>query len=175
MAVLFSITLISFPSVLVGVASAQTGYPPGTTTTSVAPGASAGTVVLGATITARVCGLAGGSSATVTADGQPAGAVTADASGCVVTAVKGLSITNALVNGVSVPITCGANSLTFTGTGPTGASLVQTVAFSVNCAVTAAIVFTGSNVLKWLLAALILLAFGALFLIAERRRARTTA
>jgi hypothetical protein len=176
MAALFSITLLSLPIAFVGVASAQTGYPPGTTTTSVAPGGgNAGTVPLGGTITATASGFSPGSSTTLLVDGQAAGSVTVGANGVASVSIKVLSATTALVNGVSIPITCGANSVTFTGTSPTGAALTQTISFSVNCAVSAGIVFTGANVFKWLLAALVLLALGALFLIAERRRSRTIA
>src|ERR1700730_15412277 len=116
MASLFGITLLSLPTAFVGVAQAQTGYPPGTTTTTTpTTGTGGGTVVLGGTIRISASGYAAGSTATVFVDGNAAGSATASATGVLGLSIKAVSATTALVNGVLVPITCGANSVTFTG------------------------------------------------------------
>jgi hypothetical protein len=176
-AALFSITLLSLPTAFVGVAAGQTpGYPPGTSTTTIAPGVSGGgTVGVGGTVAVQACGYKPGSSINVSINGQPATTTTAKATGCGHATITLVSTTSAVVSGVDPAITCGANTATFSGANAAGTAVVQTVGFSVNCAVSAGIVFTGANIFKWLLAALGLFALGALFLVAERRRSRNLA
>jgi hypothetical protein len=175
-AALFIVTLLSFPTAFIGVAQAQTGYPPGTTTTVPGgAGSGGGTVAIGATLNVEACGYRAGSTVNVSIDGQAATTTIAKATGCGRISIKPVSSTNAVVSGIDPAITCGANNAVFTGVSSAGASISQTVGFSINCAVSAGIVFTGANISKWLLAALVLLALGALILLAERRRSRTIA
>jgi hypothetical protein len=87
------------------------------------------------------------------------------------------------VNGVSVNGVCGSNSVVGTGANQQGGTLTQTDSFTINCAaapITGApgsssgsgLAVTGANILRFTGAALLLLAFGAILVIADRRRGR---
>jgi hypothetical protein len=170
-----------------GVAQADP-YPPGTTTTTQAGGGGGGgggggTVqqgnqqggshVLGEEFTTEGCGFAPNSTETLTVDDQAAGTKKADANGCITVRIKIISSTKADVNDpVRVTIRCGSND--WTATGPAGSGTGQfrlVTAFDVACtARSGGTAFTGANVARWTLVAIVLIVLGGGLVLADRRR-----
>lgn len=158
-----------------GVAQAQTGYPPGTTTlpACVAGNVNAGNVSVGQTITFTLCGnyTAGGTD-TITVNGAVVLTKT-PTNGAVIVVVTVVSQTVATVSDpVNVAIVCGTNTVTATGPGTPGTS---TGTFNLECSPTTTtstgLAFTGANIMKALLIALVLIVAGvALFILGRRRR-----
>ncbi len=122
----------------------------------------AGTVAVGQTITVTLCGpFAPGSTETVTVNGESLGTAVAGANGAVMVVI---SITSR---------NCGANKVVATGPDMAGAIVMSSGTYSVMCKRAASagpLAFTGANVFKALLAALLLIAAGAGLVIAQRRR-----
>jgi len=160
-----------------GMAYGQTTptYSPGTSVPACTSGAAdAGSVAPGQTATFNLCGVfKPGSNVILTVDGQAAGTKVASSAGVVPVVITVTSATTASVNDpVIVNVNCGANTVVATGTGPSGGT--QTGTFAVPCAATTAsgVAFTGANVMKGLLVALLLIAVGAALVLAQRRRRR---
>jgi hypothetical protein len=85
------------------------------------------------------------------------------------------------VNGVTVNGVCGSNSAIGVGPNTQGGTLTQTDLFTVNCAAapvstpttgTGGLAVTGANIIRFGGAALLLIAFGAVLVFADRRRGR---
>jgi hypothetical protein len=186
-----------------GAAQAQVGYPPGTTTvpappptTTTVPGTTttvpsatttvtspctagdvnAGIVAVGKTITFTLCGGYSGAPVTITVNGTSAGTKT-PVNGAVTVVVTVVSQTVLQINDpINVAAVCGTNQVVTSGTGTPGAS---TGTFTVACTTAVAgngggLAFTGANILRFLLAALVLIAAGTALVLFQRRRRQTS-
>ncbi len=169
-------------------AMAQTpGYPP--TCNPVDGVQDAGSHQIGETFKANllpVCLFNPGSNVNVTVNGQAVGAKVAAADGSITVTVRVVSATElAIEDPVSVSGQCGPN--TIVGNGPSataGRNVTQTANFTVICpgvngpggnggAVTpvkGSVAFTGANIAKWALVALVLIGVGGLLVALNRRR-----
>lgn len=181
--------------------AATTGYPgTATTTTTTAPTTTATTgapgtptnpipVSTGATVTIvigngatviSVAGFAAGSTATITIDGQVVSLkIIANAQGELLVTFT-ITDPHIVING-STPIVAntGANSVTLSGTGPSGNVITKT--FTVNIPATAAtttsssssssLAFTGADIAATVVGGLALIAMGTLLVVLTRRRA----
>jgi len=159
-AAIFTTTIAATALFGIGKAAAQTGYPPAppTTVLCTAGNIDAGTVGLGQTITITLCG-----------PFQPGSTVAVNVGATqIATAVGAVTVT---VTGA----TCGANDLVATGPGEGAATATSTATFTVTCARPSSsadgLAFTGANIYKYLLAALVLIAIGAMLVLLHRRRA----
>ena len=163
--------------------SAQTGYPPGVCT-PVTSAQDAGAHNIGDVFTVRmvpVCLFDAGAIVGISVNGQGIGTKAADAGGGVSLQVRVVSATQLEIDDpVTVAGQCGANNIV--ATGPSSAARAQvthTANFTVLCpgaqpasAVRGRVAFTGANLLRWGAIALVLIAAGAFFVYADRRRAR---
>lgn len=139
------------------------------------PGGALG-VSVGGTATPSLCGFAPGSTVTLTIDGQPIGSLTAGSDACVTFPVSVLSTSKSQVLGLTIATTCGANSVSGSGTGASGSATTASTSFSVICATSSTgIVFTGSNSSRDLKFGGGLFLIGALVVFAFRRRERQQA
>lgn len=158
-----------------GTASAQTGYPPGT---SVPAGTtSAGkSLTIGDTITVTLCAnFAAGAPVTVSVNEH--GVLTkTPTNGCVVVLITALS-TKVLQVGdpVNVAANCGTNTITATGPSDTGGTTSASTTINLVCPSTATttprrLAFTGTNVAIGLAGAFLLIVLGLLLVGFQRRR-----
>lgn len=165
---------------------------PGTTTGGGGGGGTqnGGTHVLGETFVNEVCGFQPGAPVSLVTNGQPTGSAIADPNGCVAVTVRVISTSQVQVNGITVGSVCGANHVIAAGPSNAAGPFVQTDTFTVNCGVapasaisptsptsatrasTGGLAFTGANVLRLGGAAVLLLLFGGLLVVADRRRGR---
>lgn len=160
-----------------GVAGAQTGYPPGTTTVPacVAGNVNAGNVAVGQTITFTLCGnFTAGTTDTITVNGAVVLTKTPTNGADVVVVTITSQTVAAVGDPVNAAIVCGTNTVTATGPGTPGTS---SGTFNLECATptttSSGLAFTGANVLMGLLIALVLIVVGALIVIFQRRRHQT--
>lgn len=158
-------------------AGAQTPYQAGG---CASPTVDAGAHAIGSSFSFVLgCPFDPGSTVTITVNGQTVGTKTADASGAVTVNVTVVSQTVLQINDpVTAPGQCGPNSVVATGpaNGSTGSI---TGGFTVLCpagVVTAVprrgVAFTGANILRWGAVAMLLVAVGAVLIVADRRRAK---
>lgn len=152
-------------------ACGQPGYP-GCSTSTTSKGSSQvqgeGNVRPGQSKTFEACGFQPGSTASVTFNGQSAGTVTADSSGCVHVQADVLANCPAVrVNGVSFIARQGRNDAVVNGTGSNGASRSVDFVFTVTCNGTAR---TGADTARWALFGLVLVLVGAAIVVLARRR-----
>jgi hypothetical protein len=141
-----------------------------------APGTGALGVAIGGTTSPTLCGFAPGSTVTVMIDGQPVGSLTAGSDACVTFPVSVLSSSKSQVLGLTIATTCGANSVSGSGTGANGTATTASTSFSVICATASTgIVFTGSNSVRDLEFGGGLFVIGGLLVFAFRRRERQAA
>jgi hypothetical protein len=165
-----------------GVAGAQTtttggGYPPPSNCLNNSTVLNLGTVVVGGTISTRlkpVCPFVPGSTVNMNVNGGNGGTKIAGNDGAVPVNLLIQSLTTGLLNDpVSVPVACGNNNVTASGTSATGPTSI-TGRFNLSCAAAAAptsnVAFTGANILRWSLGAAALIGIGALFVLGSRRR-----
>ena len=172
--------------VLVPAAGAQTGYPPGACTATVGS-QDAGAHAIGSSfsvVLAPTCALSPGALVSIVVNGQAVGTKAAAANGTVTVNVTVASATQLIINDpVTVAGQCGTNTIVATGPSAAagGATVTQTATFTVLCPTGVAVAtpvsrgrvaFTGANVLRWGAVALVLLAVGALLVVADRRRAK---
>ena len=161
-----------------GAVAQTSGYPPPVNCLNGNTVVNLGTINVGQTLVGRlvpVCPFIPGSTVSMTVNGAGGGTKVAAVDGSVPVNLLALSSTTGQLNDpVTVPIQCGSNSITASGSsasGPTEASAI----FAVNCAVaaqaaTGRVAFTGANILRWSLGALALIGLGALFVLGSRRR-----
>ncbi len=169
-------------------AMAQTpGYPPTCNASDIPQ--DAGTHNVGDTfkvVLAPPCIFTPGASVNVTVNGTSVGTKIADSNGAVTLTVRSVSATEMVIDDpVSVTARCGVN--TAVGTGPSavaGRNVTQTANFTLVCpgvngpggnggAVTpvkGSVAFTGANIAKWALVALVLIGVGGLLVALNRRR-----
>jgi len=175
----------------------STEYPPGPCTAE-NTSQNLGTFQIGNTVTGPLtpspCAFVPGSAVAMAVNGAGAGTKAANGSGGVFVSLQINSATSGLLNDpVTVPLRCGANTITASGqtlggvtgqggniTGgptPNGPATV-TGHFTVVCPGAAAaapsaagrVAFTGANILRWSMAAAALIAIGILFMLGSRRR-----
>ena len=165
---------------MVGSASAQTGYPPGpcTVTASVA---SLGNFNVGQTFTATLiptCAWTSGTNVTVTVNGVAVGTKVAKADGTVTITVRITSATSMEVDDpVSVPTVCGQNTIVAGGASKVAnANVVHTTTFGVVCpaatTTTTRIALTGANILRMVGVAGLAVLIGTLIVSGVRKRRR---
>ncbi len=173
-AALTGVVMLAATVVGVGAASAQTTptYTPGTSTGPLCTGGpvNAGNVSIGQTVTFMLCGpFQPGATAAINVNGTAAGSKTVASNGTVTIVITINSATSGTVNDpVTVPVTCGSNTATATSGG-----VSQTGTFNLICGSTtktSGLAFTGANVMKAVLAALLLIAIGGALVLAQRRR-----
>jgi hypothetical protein len=156
-------------------AHAQQGYPGSTTSTAGESSSQVRDIGLerpGHPFTAEACGFQPGSTVNVSFNGGSAGTATVDSSGCVHVAGEVLAACPQVrINGIVFTGHTGANSIVNSGTGSNGASRTVTVKFNISCAAGSGTARTGANILRWVIAALALIAVGAFLIVADRRRA----
>ncbi len=179
-AVIVGLTMLLSVATGFGAASAQTTpgtYTPGTSVPATCIGNSedAGTVAIGQTVTVVLCGpFQPGANESISVDGQFAGVKEAAANGTVTIVITVLSTTQSQVNDpITVRTVCGPNTATATGPGQTSATALQTGKFRVVCGPeteTGGLAFTGTNVIKAGLTALLLIVIGGALVLAQRRR-----
>jgi hypothetical protein len=173
---------IGFALTPAAAAVAQTsGYPPPANCVNNPTGQNLGTINVGQTLSTTmtpVCIFIAGSTVNMTVNGASGGTKTANAQGGVPVNLTAVSQTSGSLNDpVTVPIQCGANSITASGNSATGPTST-TGTFTLNCAAAAGtsttpssgVAFTGANILRWSLGALALIGIGALFVLGSRRR-----
>jgi hypothetical protein len=164
-----------------GVALAQTtttagGYPPPPNCANNPTAQNLGTIAVGGTVSGDltpVCPFVAGSTVNMTVNGASGGTKTASSRGSVHVTLQVNSRTSGSLNDpVTVPVQCGNNLITASGTSATGPTSVSG-AFTLSCAAAAvpsSVAFTGANILRWSLGALALMGIGALFVLGSRRR-----
>jgi LPXTG-motif cell wall-anchored protein len=183
-------------------AGAQT-YPTGSTTPTTAGNTSgsinAGTLGSGGTVSVDVCGFAPGSTVTITLNGGAVTTATVGSNGCATITIQVVSPGTALgrpvfaaaglqlaqtssslkINGVAATgLPPGQqNTIGATGTGSNLATRTVNVFFTTSTSATSGsgLPRTGVMILRWALAALGLIAIGALLVVADRRRNRKSA
>ena len=129
-----------------------------------------GVLVGGTKFNNEVCGFQPNSTVTVTFNGTNVEQQTTDANGCARQVVETSCPPAATIDGHRFDAKAAdENRLVVSGTGADGQPLSQTDTFGVRC-VGGKSAFTGANVLRWTIAALVLIAIGALFVVADRRR-----
>ena len=173
-------------TVLAPAAGAQTGYPPGPCTATIGS-QDAGAHAVGTSFTvvlSPTCAFSAGALVNIVVNGQAIGTKAASANGTVTVNVTVASATQLVINDpVTVAGQCGTNTIVATGPSAAagGATVTQTATFTVLCPTGVAVptpvargrvAFTGANVLRWGAVALVLLAVGALLVVADRRRAK---
>jgi hypothetical protein len=135
-----------------------------------------GNASVGGTISGDLCGFPAGSQATVNVNGTGGQTGPTDANGCKHVTIQISSQTQGILGDpVNVTIQCGSNSVTATGSGVTsnGTFNVVCAAATPAAAPTSRVAFTGANILRWSVAAVALLALGALMVWGTRRRRPT--
>lgn len=173
----------------------------GTTTTLSTTGPTsgsinAGTLGIGGTVSVDVCGFVPGSTVSLTFNGAPAGTATVGSNGCATITIQVVNPGTALgrpvfaVAGLQLAATGSTvkingqtftglppgqtNTIVATGTGTNGAARTVSVFFTTSVGnATSPLVRTGAMILRWSLAALALIAVGALLVLADRRRGRS--
>ena len=167
------LVVVTVAMVMVAAHPAGAQYP-GTTSTTLAPTSqNLGTLAIGSETTAVSCGFQPGT-ATVRLNGGTSIADTVDSDGCARTTVAVLSASQVRVEGTTTAATCANNVLSVTGTATGGGSRTVTTSFAIACPDGGALPRTGAMILRWSLGAGALLAVGALFVLAGRRRNTTT-
>jgi len=166
--------LLAALTALVVVALPAAAQYPGTTSTTVAPtNQTLGTLAVGAETTVLSCGFQPGS-ASVSLNGQTSVSDTADADGCVRTALAVLSASQVRVEGATRAATCTNNVLSVTGTAAGGGARTVTTSFGIDCPSGGGggggLPRTGAMILRWSLGGGALLAVGALLVLSGRRR-----
>jgi hypothetical protein len=135
-----------------------------------------GTVGVGGTVAGDLCGFKPGASETTSVNGTGNLAGTVGANGCKHFTVKINSQTSgSLDDPVNVTLQCGTNTVTTTsGGGSSSGTFTLTCAAATPAAApTSTVAFTGANILRWSLAAAVLLGIGALMVWGTRRRRPT--
>lgn len=124
------------------------------------------------TFSSESCGFAPFSSAALLLDGKPGGAETTDGNGCATATITISSASQSRIaqTGIPVATTCGSGSLVAAGHNPASVPVGQAVSFGVVCPARGAPIFTGVQFVRWLLAALVLLAAAFTLIIANDRR-----
>lgn len=168
-------------------APAQTGYPPGLCTATTGT-QNVGTVEIGQRFVVQLaptCLFTPGAAVTVTVNGVDIPGKTAEASGVVLVDVTVVSATQLSIDDpVLTPAFCGANTITARGPSTTaqGGISTQTATFTINCPaagvpsagvatpVGGRLSLTGANSLRVGVAALALVAAGAMLVVVTRRR-----
>ena len=179
-------------------AGAQT-YPTGSTTPTTAGSTSgsinAGALGAGGTVSVDVCGYVPGSTVTYTLNGVGTGSGVAGSNGCATITIQVVNPGTALarrvfaaaglrlaatsstvkINGVTATALPPGqqNTIAATGTGTNLAPRTVNVFFTTTVSSSGGLPRTGVMILRWSLAALALIAVGALLVFADRRRARS--
>jgi hypothetical protein len=156
-----------------------TQYQPGTSLPQCTAGnANAGTVSVNQKITFTLCGnFAVNASVAIALNGIATGITKTPTLGAITTHITVTSTSSVDVDDpVAVAIACGATD-TVSATGPTatGTTATENGTFVVQCATTSTttgnpLAFTGANVLKALIAALVLIGLGTALVLFQRRR-----
>ncbi|MGI8683516.1 MAG: hypothetical protein ACR2MO_00155 [Acidimicrobiales bacterium] len=168
--------LLAALTALVVVALPAAAQYPGTTSTTVAPtNQTLGTLAVGAETTVLSCGFRPGT-VSVSLNGQSSVSDTADADGCVRTAIAVLSASQVRVEGATQAATCTNDVLSVTGTAAGGGARTVTTSFGIDCPSGGGggggggLPRTGAMILRWSLGGGALLAVGALLVLSGRRR-----
>ncbi|MDQ6613214.1 MAG: hypothetical protein M3083_00215 [Actinomycetota bacterium] len=162
-------------------AQTDTGYPPGTTTSTTAgpctPGdTNLGTLSVGTTRTFTLCGGFTGGTVTIKVDGTVVPVTKSPSNGFVTIEIRVVSRTVIQIDDpVNAAVICGNNTVTATGAGNPGTA---TATFTLACPTETSeapggLAFTGANVLLALLIALVLIVLGAVLVVLQRRRRQT--
>lgn len=164
-------------------AFAQTGYPPGPGTGPEVEVKDFGTVRPGDGFQKEDCGFTAGSTVTVSFNGGGAGTAVAGGDGCVRLDVEVIDANTVSIEGRRLRMQCGRQVITVAGADADGGDRVAQNGFFVPCGEAArgdaarsdgGLSDTGANVGRWLTVAGLLIAIGAAFVVADRRRSRAS-